>query len=81
MIIKEKLVPESQINEFISKLPEGKIEFGYSPEDVEKEQVYLKEKIKEIAHKISTGNSVVFCRVDQPRPIQMVNSIHMSYMH
>ena len=60
VIIKEKLVPESQINEFISKLPEGKIEFGYSPEDVEKRTGVSKEKIKEIAHKISTGNSVVF---------------------
>ena len=25
---KEKLVPESQINDFLNKFPEGKIEFG-----------------------------------------------------
>jgi len=60
VIIDEKLVPEAQINEFLNKFPEGKIQFGYNPEDVEKRTGVSQEKIKEIAHKISKGKSIVF---------------------
>tara|TARA_Y100000768_G_scaffold386698_1_gene375735 strand:+ start:850 stop:3204 length:2355 start_codon:yes stop_codon:yes gene_type:complete len=60
VIIKDKLVPENQINDFLNKLPNGKIEFGYNPEDVEKRTGVAKEKIIEVAHKISKGKSIVF---------------------
>mgnify|MGYP003328370329 CR=1 FL=1 len=59
VIINEKLVPETQIDEFINKFPSGKVEFGYSPEDVEKRTGVSKDKIIEIAHKISKGKSIV----------------------
>ena len=59
VIIKEKLVPESQINDFLNKFPEGKIEFGYSPKDVQSRTGVSEKKISEIAHRISDGKSII----------------------
>ena len=53
------MVPESQINDFLNKFPEGKIEFGYSPTDVQSRTGVSEKKISEIAHRISDGKSII----------------------
>ena len=59
IIIKDKLVPDSQIKDFLNKFPEGKVEFGYDPVDVQTRTGVSAKKINEIAYRISKGNSIV----------------------
>jgi len=60
VIINEKLVSDQQISDFLKIFPDGKIEYGYNPSDVEKRTGVSSNKIVEIARKISKGKSVVF---------------------
>ena len=59
VIIQNKLVPESQINDYLNKFPEGKVEFGFTPADVQSRTGVSAKKIIETAERISEGNSIV----------------------
>ena len=59
VIIQNNLVPESQINDYLNKFPEGKVEFGFTPADVQSRTGVSAKKIIETAERISEGNSIV----------------------